>query len=249
MSSSMQRTTTQSAVLRTDLRGLYTIGSVAALLQLASILALTIVTITLGPKPVSAEEYFAVFQQSRLQAVLRGDLLNLILIGLYLGTFPALYVALRPVSPVYAALAALFTIVVVTGAFATESTFSLLYLGDRYIAASTAAQHAKLLAAGEAVIASDLWHSSAGYVGGILLQGAGIMISVIMLRSQDFGKVTAYAGLLGNALDLGQHVLHPFAPSVSSAIVSIMGLFYLVWFPLLGRDLFRLGRRTPAREP
>jgi hypothetical protein len=30
-----------------------------------------------------------------------------------------------------------------------------------------------------------------------------------MLRSEDFSEVTTYAGLLGNALDLFQHIVHP----------------------------------------
>jgi hypothetical protein len=218
----------QSDARGSNLKGLFAIGGVAALLQLTTILAMAIVMATLGQKPTSAEEYFTIQQGSRLASILRGDLLTLILIGLYLGTIPALYAALRPVSPVYAALAALFTLIAVTGAFATESTFSLLYLGDRYAAAAGPAERARFLAAGEAVIASDMWNSSAAYMGGLLLQGAGVMISVIMLRSRDFSRVTAYAGLLGNGFDLAQHTVHPFAPAVSTFIMAFMGLFYLV---------------------
>jgi hypothetical protein len=206
---------------------------------------MAVVMATLGPKPASAEEYFMIQQSSKLESVLRGDFLILILIGLYLGTFPALYVALRRVSPIYTALAALFTFIVVTLAFAGEPTFSLLYLGDQYAAAATEVARAQLLAAGEALIASGIWHSSGAYMSGILLQGAGMMISVIMLRSRDFSKVTAYAGLVGNALDLTQHVLHPFTPPVSEIIQMVMGPFYMVWFPMLGRDLIRLGLNLP----
>ena len=54
--------------------------------------------------------------------VLRGDFLLLVLIGMYLGTFPALYITLRELSPVYVALATLFTFITVTLAFAGEST-------------------------------------------------------------------------------------------------------------------------------
>jgi hypothetical protein len=74
------------------------------------------------------------------------------------------------------------------------------------------------------------------------LQGAGIIISLVMWRSKDFSKVTAYSGLLGNGFDLIQHVLHPFLPAVSAFISMFMGIFYFVWFPMLGRDLLRLGR-------
>jgi len=236
---------TASAVANSDSRVLYTIGGVTALLQLLTVVAFTVVIATLGPRPVSAEEWFAIQQDSKLAAVLRGDFITLILIGLYLGTFPALYMALRRVSPVYTALAALFTFIAVTVSFAGESTFSLLRLGDQFAAATSEAQRAQLLAAAEAVMASDLWNSSGAYMSGILLQGAGVMISVVMVRSSDFSKVTAYAGLLANAVDLAQHVMHPFAPSISGVLTTVMGPFYLVWFPMLGRDLLRLGQATP----
>ena len=75
-----------------------------------------------GSKLDSAEAYFAIYLESPAAAVLRGDFLLLILIGLYLGTFPALYVALRRECPVDTALAILFTIMAVAGTFATEST-------------------------------------------------------------------------------------------------------------------------------
>ena len=227
-------------------RNLYTIGGIAAFVQLAAILAMLIVMVTLGPKPASVEEFFTLQQSNRIVSILRGDFLLLFLIGSYLFTFPALYIALRGVSPVGAGLATLMTIVVVAGFFAMESTFSLLYLGDKYAQAVSEAQRAQLLAAGEAVIASDTWNSSGAYMGGILLQGAGIIMSMIMLRSKDFSKVTAWAGLLGNGIDLVQHILHPFTPPLSEFLRSFMGIFYLVWFPMLGWDLLRLGRRRSA---
>jgi hypothetical protein len=111
---------------------------------------------------------------------------------------------------------------------------------------ATEIQRAQLIAAGEAIMASDMWNSTAAYMGGILLQGSGIMISVIMLRSKDFSKVTAYSGLLGNGLDFVQHVLHIFVPSVSSVIAMFMGVFYFVWFPMLAWDLFKLARSNPS---
>lgn len=86
------------------------------------------------------------------------------------------------------------------------------------------------------------------YMAGMLLQGAGVMISVIMLRREDFRKVTAYAGLLGNGLDLFQHILHPVAPIIMDVIGPIMGIFYIVWFPMLAWDLFRLARGRSEKE-
>lgn len=224
-------------------KNLYAIGGVAALLQLIFIVSYSVILAVLGPKPASAEEYFIIHQSSPVTAMLRGDFLLLFMIGGYFGTFPALYLALRKVSPVAAMFATLFTFVAVTVCFGTESTFALRHLAEQYIAAVTDVQRSQLLAAGEAVIASDMWNSSGAYISGILMQGGGIIISLVMLRSRDFSKVTAIAGLLGNAFDLTQHLLHPFAPSISAPIQMLMGPFYLVWFPMLARDLFRLGRK------
>jgi hypothetical protein len=77
-------------------------------------------------------------------------------------------------------------------------------------------------------------------MSGMLLQGGGVIISLVMLHNRDFSKITAISGLLGNALDLAQHVLYPIAPSLSANLMMLMGPFYLVWFPMLARDLFRL---------
>jgi hypothetical protein len=229
-------------------RSLYLLGGIAAFVQLAAILGLLIVTITLGPRPESAEEYFTIQQINRWASMLRGDFLLLFLIGPYLFTFGALYFALRRVNPVVTGLAVLFTYIAVILTFASEATFALQYLGDLYASAASELEQAQYLAAGEAVLAAGMWNSSASFVSGILLQGAGVMISIVMLRGPDFSKITAISGLIGNGLDLIQHVIHPFSPSLSATIQSLMGVFYLVWFPMLGRDLIRLWRRTDREE-
>ncbi len=221
---------------------LYTIGGWAALLQLATILSMAIVMAALGPRPATVQEYFTIQQQSVLAVMLRGDFLLLFLIGAYLGTAPALYMALRRLNPITIMFATLFTVMAVTLSFASESTFALLHLGNQYMAATSEAARSQFLTAGEAIAAAGAWNSSAGYMVGILLQGSGVLISLVMLRSKDFNKVTAISGLIGNALDLIQHLLHPFAPAISSPIQMSMGIFYLVWFPMLAWDLFKLGK-------
>jgi len=226
-------------------KSIYFIGSISALLQLVAILGYSVALGALGPKLTSAAEYFAAYQESPLEMVLRGDFLLLILIGLYLGTFPALYITLRRINPVYAALATLFTIIPVTLTFAGEATFAMLHLAEQYMAATIETVQAQLIAAGEAVIAAGMWNSSAAYMSGILLQGSGVMISVIMLRSGDFSKITAYAGIFGNGLDLIQHIIHPFAPEVSATLTMVMGLGYFVWFPMLAWDFFKLAKAQP----
>ncbi len=230
-----------------NLKKLYNIGAVTSALQLVVILIYMILAAILGPRITSAQEFFAVQQSSVLVSLLRVDLLLLILIGLYLGNFPALLAALWRTSPIPTLFATLFTVLAVLLAFAGESTFALLHLGDLYAVATSELQRTQLVAAGEAVLAAGWWNSTGSYMNGILLQGGGVIISLVMLRSKDFSRVTAISGLLGNAFDLAQHLAHPFAPSIS-AFLSMFMVFYLVWYPLLARDLFRLAKVQSKEE-
>ena len=229
-------------------KSLYRIGGISALLQLVAILVSIVIAIALGPRPTSAAEFFSIQQSNPLAALLRGDfVLMFFLIGAYSGTFPALWWNLRRVGPTAATFATLFTGIGVILSFSGESTFALLRLGDLYHAATSDALRAQFLAAGEAALAAGWWHSTGSYMAGILLQGGGVIISLVMLRSRDFSKVTAISGLLGNALDLTQHLLHPFAPSIAAPIQMFMGIFYFVWFPMLARDFFRLAKENAAK--
>jgi len=223
-------------------QSLYRTAGVAAILQLAVLAVFSLVMGAVGEKPAAAAEYFAIYAQSPVLAFLRGDFFVMILIALYLGTIPALAAALWKNNPVWVGYAALFSLIAALGAIFSESSFSLLHLGARYMEASTDAARAGLAAAAEAVMASDLWNSTSSYMGGIFLQGSGVVLSLVMLRSRDFSKVTAISGLLGNGFDLVQHILHIFLPAVAAPIQAVMGIFYLVWFPMLARDFFRLGK-------
>ena len=74
------------------------------------------------------------------------------------------------------------------------------------------------------------------------MQGGFAFISFVMLQSRSFGKGTAYSGLIANGLDFIHVPVMLFAPTVGAIILAVGGIFYLAWFPLLGRDLVRLSR-------
>lgn len=67
------------------------------------------------------------------------------------------------------------------------------------------------------------------------MQGAFLFISVVMLRGREFGRATALAGIGSNGLDLAHVFVGLLDPSLAAILLSIGGLFYLAWFPLLGR--------------
>ena len=244
MSTATLSPTASSENILPDGSKLYKASAIAALTQLGVVLVYFVVIATLGGKPNTIEEHLMILQTNQLVGFLRGDIFNLMIVALYLGLFPGIYLALRRVNPVGAAFSSLLILIAVILCFASNSDFSMLHLSNQYASAATEAQRSQIMAAGEAILAADMWNSSGAYVSGVFLQGAGVLISVIMLRSKDFSKVTAIAGLLGNGIDLLQHILHPFQPSISAVVLRAAGPFYLVWFPMLARDFLRLAQST-----
>lgn len=230
-------------------RSLYRIAAVSALLELAVILVYFVVLAVLGDKPADLQARYVLLHSDPLSGLLRGELFNLLIVGLYLGLLPGLYLALHRVAPTAMLYAAGFILIALILGFATNPEFSLLHLSHQYALAATESDRTQILAAGEAILAADLWHSSGSYIAGLFLQGSGVLISLVMLRSKEFSKLTAWAGLMANALDLVQHLLHPFTPALSEVILRAAGPFYLVWFPILARDFIRMRKAMVVNGP
>jgi hypothetical protein len=217
-------------------------GGLGALLSLLASLATMVVFFSVGGPPETAEETFALLQDARLVALLRLEILSLLNVGAYYLTFVGLYAALRRVDPAWAAFATVLVIAGVTLWIASHSLSSLIVLSDRYAVAGTEAQRSRLLAAGEALMAADMWHSTGAAFGGLLVEVGAILISLVMLRSAVFSQTTAWVGVVTHGLDLTQMVLGLFVPAVKVVIMMVAGPLYLVWFFLIGRRLLQLGR-------
>lgn len=89
--------------------------------------------------------------------------------------------------------------------FPSNIAFSMLSLSDEYAATTTDTPRTMLLASGQALLTG--LQSSTFYVSYILMSTAGLIISSVMLRSNNiFSKVTAYVGILASVLGLGLFV-------------------------------------------
>lgn len=218
------------------------LSGITALILLAYSLATMVILVVLGGQPTSAQEGFSMLQNNRLVGLLRLDVLTILLIPLYYLLFFGLYSVLKDTDGVFTGLAALLVFAGVTLLLATPSAFSWLALSDKFAAARDPAQKNLLLAAGEAILASDLWHGSGAFMGGILMQAGALLFSVIMLRSQAFGKFTAWLGIVMFGLDLLHILIGSFLPKGSVILMAIAGTMYLLWFPLLARGFFRLAK-------
>ncbi|MBN2502259.1 MAG: DUF4386 family protein [Anaerolineales bacterium] len=244
MSQSIRTQISNSESAAPHWKALYRAGGVAALVQLGCVLITLIVATTLGVEPTTPSEYFTGLGQDRLVTLLRLDFPSLIHVALFAVTSCAVFAALQENKRMYAGLGVGLVFTGVVLVLAKHSAFSMIHLADQYAAATTEAQRTLLLAAGEAVIASDWWHSTGGFFAGLFLQGGTVLISCIMLRSEHFSKATAWTGILANGLDWIHVLIQLVSPGLAAIVLAIGGLFYVAWYPLLARDFLRLGKHA-----
>jgi hypothetical protein len=227
----------ESRIETTDPRWgwLYKLGGAAALIMVVMI-PIQIVVFIASPPPSTVADYFTLFQSNRLLGLLDLDLLlivdNVLAIALYL----ALYIALRRASESFMAIATVLGLISIVLYIASrEATFTMLSLSNQYAAATTDAQRAMFLAAGQAMLA--IYNGAAFHVSYVLGAAALLIISVVMLRSDLFSKATAYLGIVANVLAFGLYV-----PSIGIFISIFSVVFLWIWNILLARRLFQLGR-------
>lgn len=228
------------SVSNKNITSFFKTGGYAAILQLLILLIAIVVIGIYGLRPESALDNFEMFKDSKLIGLLRDDFLSLILIILYLFTFPALFVALMKHQFTLSFYATLLTIIGVILCTASHSGFSLMYLTDLYWNSTDVNTKLQFLAAGESIIAGNMWNTTASFFSGIFLQGSGVLISIAMIGSGKFSKYVIISGLIANGLDLLQHVMHVFTNNVPEIILWLAGPFYILWFLMLGIDLLKL---------
>ena len=221
-------------------------GGVAALVMLAYSLATMVQMIALGGQPTSAQQAFDLLEHHRLIALLRLDLPTLLAMPLYYLIFLGLWAALRRAAPAASMIAALLAVAGNTLVLSTPTALSLVPLSQRYAAAASEAARLQLLTAGEALMAADMWHSTAAILGGILLECGAVLISLAMLKGGVFSRATGWLGIAMHSLDLAHIVAGLMLPKAGVVLMAVAGPLYPIWLWLVGRRLLQLGR--PAEK-
>lgn len=220
--------------------GLYRSGGVAAFL-IAVMLIGEVGVYAVWPRPATALEHFERFQENWLVGLLTLDLLGMSAYLLFIPTILALYVVLRRSSEAVMAVATVLFLVGIADFFATNTAFSVLALSEQYADATTDAERAVALAAGQAMF--TLFNENAFLVSYIIVSAAWAMIGAVMLRSPVFGRVTAYAGILAGAAGIVAVVLEHISGTLVGVAVPIYFaaiVFLLAWVVLVGRRLHQL---------
>ena len=177
-----------------DLSCLCRTGGVAAFVLVAYSLFTMVQLTVLGGPPATAAEAFRLLQSNRIVGLLRLDLPTIVAMPLYYFVFLGIYAALRRTDRANVILSTALAFVGVTLLLATPTALSMMSLSQKYASATTEATRSQFLAAGEAVLATDIWHGTGAIMGGIVLQSGAVLISVVMLRSSVFSRTTAYLG-------------------------------------------------------
>jgi hypothetical protein len=232
-------------------KSLYKLGGAAAFLVVVLTLG-EVVAHSLYPQPSTVSGWFALFQGNWLIGLLDFWGLEVPMYVMFALVFLALYLVLRKASEGLMTIAVIL-VLLGTGIFlATNNPFSMLSLSNQYAAATTDAQRFTFLAAGEAILAQTNQRAVGGFnMALFLVSAAGLITSSVMLQSKSFSRVTAYAGLLANGLSLADYVRQALTSSATIALLVILpnALFLVIWYGLVGRRFFQLGRLESKMAP
>jgi hypothetical protein len=238
-----------------EMKTLFKIGGMAALLTgilFRRNIAAEVELFTGGIPPVSVSGWFALLQTNRLLGLTYLHFFDLVNYALLSLVFLALYAALKRVNKSIMTIASAFSFLGFAVYFASNTAFSMLALSGRY-AAATGVEKTMLLSAGEAMLSINRFTGPAAHPGSgglaslFFVALAGLMASLVMLRSEIFPKAVAIVGILAAALDLAYCLAYLFVPSVDTGLLAVIfipaaGLFLMLWHILLGWRLYRLGK-------
>jgi hypothetical protein len=91
-------------------------------------------------------------------------------------------------------------------------------------------------------------------LGFLLMAVAGLIVSVVILRSQSFGKLAGpgkavgYMGIVGFVTTVANYVSWIIAPSIAAVLMPLNGLLWLIWWLIISVGLFELAKATPAED-
>lgn len=218
-------------------KSLYTIAGFAAIISMIVIL-LGFVTYFIWPYTPgkdSAETILLLLHTDPVGGLVSLDLFLFIGNLFSLVLFLTLYISLRQVDAAIALIALVVGLIGLVLLIPARPILELVHLSQAYSTAATEAEKAQIVGSAATLLAL---FDGIGWYMNTLLGGLSLFTSsMLMLRSGLYSKATAYVGIATN-LVLCAFVIPP---------ISLLMLFlclpgYIIWYVLLARRFFQLGR-------
>lgn len=221
-------------------KNIYKIGGIAGIAALTCIAVDVITAVNSGgegaPLPQTAADRFILFQNNKLAGMYGLDLLSVILQILVIPFWYALYAVHRASARPYALLAFIIFLFGSVVLVSDNAALPMLELSKKYNLAPNEEQKAIYSAAGEALLARGA-HGSAGMFLGFLIPDiAGLIMSVIMLRVRIFTGTISWIGILGYFFMILYVISVTFIPGaikMATAFAMPGGLLLLTWILLI----------------
>lgn len=218
---------------------LYRVGALACLAFPVSIIIAIIIFFiwSYAPGTTTVADIFGVLQNNRLAGLLSLEvqvILLLLVMPLYM---LAVYGALKRANESYALIALVLGLMGVVLWLVARPVAEMVYLSERYAAATSEAVRRQYLAAGETFYA--LFDGTAWLLSQVLIAISSLINSLLMVRGAVFSKATAYVGIGLSVIGLGF-----WLPGIG-VILSLLGTMGgVVWYLLMARDFYRMGWST-----
>jgi len=229
----MENNKTSSLSVAAGWKSLFKLGAIAAIF-IVIIIPIQGIVFAVWPPPKTVTGWFILFQKNKYMGLLDMDLLLIADYMLSLLVYLALSVALWKTNKSSIAIALMLQIVSTATYFASTAAFEMLTLSNKYVVATTNAERSILLASGQSIL--SVWQGTAFNISYFLGCVATIVISIVMLRSTIFSKLTAYFGLAAGIL----MIIPPTAGMAGITISFISLLPTIVWLILISRRFFQL---------
>lgn len=188
------------------------------------------------PYDGTAADWFDLFEDSWLLGLLSMDLLFIGVLVLNIPVLIGLYVALQETHPGIMATAVVFGFLGLGLQLSSITAFEMLALSERYADATSDAEKAVFLAAGEATLAT---YEGTAFQLNYLFGGTivPLAISFVMLKSSRFGVAIPYVGAAASLMNLGLYV-----PSIGLLLSVLAGGAFWLWYVLLAVKFLHFSR-------
>jgi hypothetical protein len=183
---------TGAEIMDSRWKGLCKVGGVAALTMLV-LMVIQIIVFVVWPPPSTVEGYFTLFHNNWLLGLLSLDLLYIVDSVLLIFIYLALYAVLRRAGESSMLIAVVLGITGIAAYFASNTAFEMLSLSNQYSAATTEAQSAMFLTAGQVML--ETYKGTAFDIYYVLNTIVLFIVSPIMLWSRLFSRTTVYLGI------------------------------------------------------